>query len=295
MAFRKRSNYRKKAGGRYKRRSYKRKSMSKKVFNKRVRVAMQRTAETKMADYFVNNKTLTTTASGDFENWNLKILNASSLATFGTYTISQGAQQGQRIGNSITTKKCILKGTISPNLLVQQTYNFKPRPLYVTLWIFKLKPHLNDDSTTVSTVVSNSFFQQGNTSVGFAGTLLDMQKTPNTNHVTILKKRVFKVGAAATLQVGTGVTGATTEPVLEQDMNNNDFAMSKMFSMDITKIMPKKQSFNDGTDNAVQRHLWLMYTVCAADGTSITTNVGAVTGPIPCYVSMGLEYRYTDL
>jgi len=292
MAFRRFSKLRKNAGRRYKRRTGRYASRSKTVrgsFAKRVRKVVERTAEQKVQDYFYGNKELYPTISAQFANQVLIL--TSDTTSNATYSLAQGTYQGQRIGNKVSTKKCTIKGSIACNPTFENTYNYNPNPMYATMWIVKLKPHLTDDVATLETVVSNSFFQSGNTAVGFVGTIVDMSKNPNQNHITVMKKRVFKVGMA-----NYNSAFASNNPnQINQQFSNNDSSLSRMFSMNITKLMPKVQAFNDGTNITVARRVYLFWSVCRQDGGPIVTSAGAVTGPIPCYFSIGLQYSYTDV
>lgn len=262
----------------------------KNAFARRVKQVIRQTAETKMVDYFIANKRVTSTQSADFLAYNVLILTADTTAQ-GMYAISQGTNQAQRVGNKVTTKKAMLKCTLVANPLYDGTANYNPQPMYVTLWIFKLKPHLTDDIATLDSVRLNTFFQNGGTSIGFVGTMVDMQKTVNQNHVTLLKKRVYKLGMSGYVS-GAGVNVANNA---NQQYATNDASYSRMFSMNVTKYLPKHQAFNDGTDITVQRRVWMMFTVCRIDGGEILTSGGFSTGTYPVYSNIGLEYRYTDV
>lgn len=293
MAYGKKKQYRRKLyNAPYKKRSYRRAARSRRpkgLFAKRVRKVIERTAEQKCANYFYAGKELYNTNSASFQNQVL-ILTADS-TTNGSYQIQQGTFQGQRIGNKVTTKKVSLKGTVLVNTVYDATTNYNPCPMYITMWIIKLKPHLTDEVATLDTVVQQSFFQQGNTSTGFAGTIVDMQKTVNQNHVTLLKKRVFKVGMAEVVSS----SGNNVNNTIQQKFMNNDASMARMFSMDITKCIPKVQAFNDGTNITVARRTYMFFSACRLDGGAIVTSIGAVTGPIPAYLNLGLQYNYTDV
>jgi len=285
--YRRKLTFRNKAR-RYKRRAYRPSASG--TFAKRVKNVIQKTAEAKVVDYFIGNKAITSVLASDWMSKNVLILTADTTAN-GMYQISQNSYQGGRIGNRVTTRSAILKGSIVCNAFYDGTNNYNPQPMFVTMWIVKLKPHLNDDVATLDTVRGSSFFQHGGNAVGFAGSIVDMQKTVNQNHVTLLKKRVFKVGMGNYVS-GYGVNTANNA---NQQYNTNDAVMSKLFKMNITKIMPKAQSFNDGTDITVARRVWMFFSVCRVDGGLIQTSGGYDTGTIPVYANIGLEYRYTDV
>ena len=66
----------------------------------------------------------------------------------------------------------------------------------VTLWLVKVKPLYDDTLASLENVVNNSFFQQGQVSNGFQSTTVDLTRSPNSDTVTVLKKRTFNIGAA---------------------------------------------------------------------------------------------------
>jgi len=265
------------------------KALTTKGLEAMVKKLMEKNAEAKVADYYFSNKELYPTPSASFAN-QILILTGDSTSN-STYQIQQNSYQGGRIGNKVTTKKCVLKGSVCINSSWDATTNDNPQPLFVTMWIVKLKPHLTDEVSTLDTVVNNSFFQSGSNSVGFAGTMVDMCKTVNAQHITLLKKRVFQLGMAQYMS-GTGVSSGNNR---NQQYANNDSSQTKLFNMDITKLIPKTQSFNDGTNNSVDRRVYLFFSMCRVDGGAITTSLGAVTGPIPVYGNIGVEYQYTDM
>lgn len=271
--------------------SYKKKSSypTTKKLSAMVKNVVQSQAEVKQIDYFYSQKEIYPTGSASFTTQVL-ILNSNS-TTNNMVNITQGTQQGQRIGNKVATKKAYLRGSVIINPTFNADTNYNPCPMYVTMWIMKLKPHLTDDISTLSTVVGNTFFQNGSTSVGFSGSMVDMCKVPNQQHVTVLKKRTFLIGNSEYVSA----SGSNVSNTLNQRYANNDSSMCKMFSMDITKIMPATQNFNDGTNNAVDRNLWLFFSIARTDGGLPVTQYGVPTGPVPAYSNIGFSYQYTDI
>jgi len=287
MAFRKRSNFKKKVGGRYKRRTVRRTKRSKSTygtFAKRVKNVMSRIAEKKCVDYFYAQKELYLTTQASFAN-QVQILTPDT-GSNATTTIAQGSLQGQRSGNTVSTKSFILKGSINVNPSWSATQNDNPQPIYATMWIVKLKPYLDDNVAMLENVIDNSFFQNGSTSIGFTDRIVDMQKTVNTQQITLLAKRTFKIGMAQYMS-GTGVnTGNNTN----QQYANNDAAMVRMFTINLTKKMPRSYSFNDGTNIANCRRVYMFWSACRCDGGAFTASLNAT----PAFFNTGVEYRYTD-
>lgn len=286
----KRPNFR-----RYKKKNTKRRPLAKKairaantkMFNKKVYKALSRVAELKRASYNINNFALTSVVSANFDQ-TIKYLNPSA-STGALYNISQGVGQGLRTANKITTKKAILSGVIHINT-EYSTQNYNMCPLYVALYIFKLKKGVQD-VTPAEYVVQNQFFQFGSSSTGFSGTLRDLTMGVNNDVVTLLKKRVFKVGTSTVRSA----TASGTANVLNQDYADGTVGIAKMFNMDVTDCLAKEYIYND-TDNTPQNSsTFFMFVPLRVDGGLILTSGGLATGTVPCYVDFGIEYQYTDM
>lgn len=287
MAFKKRSTFKKKGGRRRTRGSYKRSKRSftpKGSFDRRVKMAMSRIAEKKCVDYFFAQKELYLTTQASFAN-QVQILTPDT-GTNATITIAQGSLQGQRSGNTVNTKSFILKGSINVNPSWSATQNDNPQPIYATMWVVKLKPYLDDNVAMLENVIDNSFFQNGSTSIGFTDRIVDMQKTVNTQQITLLAKRTFKIGMA---QYMAGLS-TTTGNNQNQQYANNDAAMVRMFSINLTKRMPRSYSFNDGTNIANCRRIYMFWSACRCDGGAFSATLNAT----PAFFNTGTEYRYTD-
>lgn len=280
---------------RYKKKVPKRRSMVKKairsantkVFNKKVYKALSRVAETKRASYNINNFALTSVNSSSLDQV-IKYLNPSS-ATGALYNISQGTGQGARIGNRINTKKCILSGVIHINT-EYSSQNYNMCPLYVGMYIFKLKKG-KEDVAPVEYVVQNQFFQFGSSSTGFSGSLRDLTMEPNSEVVTLLKKRVFKVGTS----VVRSATASGTANVLNQDYADGTVGIAKMFKIDVTKCLSSTYMYNDTDNTPTNSNTYVMWIPFRVDGGLILTSGGLATGTLPCYVDFSVDYRYTDI
>lgn len=296
------------AYGKYKRRNYRpRKSSSggttKKVIKKAVRTAkrkqftravnsvIMKKAETKMVNYFIEKKNIVNILSADWDGTVLNVLPQISGSSPTCYTISQGDAQGQRTGNQILPIRLKLSGVVRCNQQFENTLNYNPCPIRVTMWLVKLRKHLTDSTGELESIVQNNFFQNGNTAIGMNGTNLDIIREPNTSVVDILFKRTFKLG------MGNYISGfATGNPAnVNQQYNNNDFNMSQMFKINLSKYLPKKLIFNDGSDTPTSaRKMWLMFTVARADSTIPITSTGSTTGPVPAYVDLTAQFEYKD-
>lgn len=302
MAYRKKRMYRrrpapKKKGGVVKRAIRKAK---KSIFAKRVKAVVTKLSETKIANYAVQNRSITSVASADWDQYVLNLLPQDAGGTMSTVTVAQGDSQNSRDGNQIRLVSGKLTGVIKANTLYDPTTNYNPAPMRLTMWIVKLKPVLDDTLASLESVVANSFFQNGSVSTGFQSTTVDLTRTVNADHVTLVKKRTFNIGVSEYVSS----YGVNNSANAYQRYMNNDTSISRMFRIDITKHLPKMMRFNDGSNNCSNsRKLWMFWSVQRFDGTlplqgpvgSGSATPGSVTGPIPAYFDLGYEFRYKDM
>jgi len=207
------------------------------------------------------------------------------------FQISQGTGQGARVGNKITTVKCMLRGDVRFNTYYTTTANYNPVPGYVTLWIVKLKPFLNDDVSTLKAVIDGSFFQSGNGGVAMSGALADLYRQVNTQQITLLKRKTWKIGTSYV--PGGGATGTGDQS--NQYWANNDFKQTAMFRVDLTKFLPKVISFNDGNDNFVNRHAYMFFTFVRVDNQIPQSSAGVYSGVTPAFCDIEVDYMYKDM
>lgn len=259
------------------------------IFTKKVQKAISKTVELKKANYSVNNFALTSVSSGSFSN-TVKILNPSS-TTGALYFIAQGNGQGNRQANVINTRRLTIGGVIHINTTWDGTANYNMCPLYVALYIVKLKPGLADTVANLNNVIGTTFFQAGNVSVGFDGTLRDLVREPNNNAVTVLMKKVVKVGTATVPSAFAVNSGNNSN----QQFGDSTVGISKMFKINATKYIPKRIYFND-TDNAPNtRNTYFFWVPLRVDGGLIQTSGGLATGTVPAYVDFSIDYSFTDI
>lgn len=272
----------------------------KSIFAKRVKAVVTKLAETKIANYAVQNRSITAIASADWDQYVLNLLPQDAGGTMSTVTVAQGDTQSTRDGNQIRLVSGKLTGVIKANLLYDPTVNYNPAPMRLTMWIVKLKPVLDDTLASLEAVVANSFFQNGSVSTGFQSTTIDLTRSVNADHVTLIKKRTFNIGAAD-YSSNFGINNAANA---SQRFANNDTSVSQMFRIDITKHLPKMMRFNDGSNNCSNsRKLWMFWSVQRFDGTlplqgptgSGSASPNSTTGPVPAFFDLGYEFRYKDM
>ena len=262
-------------------------------FSRRVRAVVNRLSETKCLNYSIQNKQLFNVASAD---WLSSVVNLLPEATGGStwqYSCNQGTGESDRIGNEIRPTSLMLTGVLRANLAFDNTGNYNPCPLRVTMWIVRIKKHLTDSSTNLEQIVDNTFFQAGNTSSGMFGTTLDLTRTPNPDQITVVMKKTFYLGASDYVS-GFAVNSGNN---VSQRYADNGTTISRMFRINLTKYLPKKLTFNDGgnTTPVNARKMWFMITTQRIDGSISQTSLGNYTGPVPAFIDYGLEMKCKDV
>lgn len=260
-----------------KKRTYKRKSYAPKrkvtPLKKMIRREIARNIENKTTQSYNYNFPIRPATSASFQN------NVFELGPAGSgMTIAQGTGQGQRIGNTIKTKKLTWKGTIVA-LPWDTSTNPNPRPQQVKLFVFYDKT----DPTAVPQPATN-FFQDGNSSKGFQDDLADLWSPINTDRYRVLTTRTFKLGYSQ--YAGTANTPANQGA--QQAFSNNDFKLNCNFSVDLTKYYPQIVKFNDNNNIPTTRGLYALWITCAADGTVWTSTW------ITCAAQWVQTYEFED-
>lgn len=262
-------------------------------FSNRVKSVIGRISETKCLNYSIQNKQLFNVASAD---WLSSVVNLLPEATGGTtwqYSCNQGTGESDRIGNEIRPTSLVLTGVLRANLAFDNTGNYNPCPLRVTMWLVRIKKHLTDSSTNLEQIVDNTFFQAGNTSSGMFGTTLDLTRTPNNDQIEVQMKKTFLLGASDYVS-GFAVNSGNN---VSQRYADNGTTISRMFRINLTKHLPKKLMFNDGSNTTPvnARKMWLMITTQRVDGSISQTSLGNYTGPVPAFIDYGLDFKYKDV
>lgn len=257
----------------YKRKSYAKKTKRVSSVKKMIRREISKVAENKSKQQFVSNYQLYATSAASFPN-NVIPLGPNST----TLAIVQGTGSGNRIGNKITTKRLMIKGTLTCQPQAATT-NDNPRPLMVKMIAFYDREDPNGTPVPTST-----FFQDGSSSTGFTGTLLDILKPYNTDRYRMLAQRTFKLGFSQYAGTATSVVNQG----INQAYSNNDFKLACNFSLNCTKMYPQTVKFNDNLSDPMTRGLYLMWYFVAADGSTLGSAY------LPAQVTYMQDYVYED-
>lgn len=186
----------------------------------------------------------------------------------------QGTGEGQRIGNKITIRKVLLRGHITlatgattpyPNSYNTQ-FNCK-----MFIGHIRYAPPQSPNSGDLSKLL-----RSGNTSSDFGQDLLSLMKPINKDYWVINNQRTFKIGISS----GAGSSQLTGSA-------NNDYSMSRMFRIDITKAYKKTIRYSDNT--ATPENMGLFIFAGATDMIGSPTNYGQVAG-----INFEYEVYYDD-
>lgn len=138
MAIRRRK-FAKKRRSTFKRRVAKRRVAKRPALKRMIRREIARNVENKRAQYYNYDKRLYATGNVSFPTDNIFPVCVDPNAI----VINQGVGQGQRVGNSIKTKKLVFKGTIVP-FPYDATFNPQPLPMQGKMYIFYDKTEPTD-------------------------------------------------------------------------------------------------------------------------------------------------------
>jgi len=192
-----------------------------------------------------------------------------------SYQIAQGTGQGDRLGNVIKVKKCILKYYLCP-IPQSDALNPIPQPQLVRVWIGNIRSNLaqKPDATTIA-----ELYAGGNTSFPPNETVDDMMAPVNADKFIEKYTCVHKVGHS----IYTDPSG-TLKPF--SFYANNDYSESTFATVDCTKFFKSKLYFNDNnlqTDSNL--FMWMEAVNC--------DNTQYLNGPTVKMV-YNIEFVYED-
>jgi len=268
MLFGYKKKYARKGKKTYKRKSYKKAMPIKKM----IRREIARNVENKTSQFYNYDVRLYVAGNVSFPTDNIFPVGVDPTSL----VIPPGTGQGNRIGNTIKTKKLMFRGSICPRPQ-DATFNPSPQPSQLKMYIFYDK---TDPNAVPNPQAANDFFQNGNSSKGFQNDLVDMWSPVNTDRYRVLATKTFKIGHASS--DGTGANASN------QFFANNDFKYNCNFSFNLTKHYPQMVKFNDGSTVPTTRGLFCMIQYVAASGFAYTTSFYSYQ------LQYMLDYQYED-
>lgn len=197
-----------------------------------------------------------------FANVDLKVQKISPNTSWSA-PIDQGVGQGQRIGNTIKTRKLLLKYVLYPSPY-HATITDQPQPQEVIIWIGYLR---NNRLKTPDVSDFNTFFQNGSTTSAPYSNLWDVTLPVNMDLFHICKTIRHKLGTA----IYTDYNGIKPQSYFA----NNDFKLNCSRSIDCTGYINKTLKFDDQiSDPDTGLYMWM--TAVNSDGTTGNVNVSTV-------------------
>lgn len=186
----------------------------------------------------------------------------------------QGSQQGQRIGNQVCTKRLMFNFVLRAREYKAGT-NITPGPNMVRIILFAER-----DAPTSTPNPTTDFFELGSSFQSLTGDLTDMIAPVNKDIYYKFAEKTFKIGLSDYTTPGQTIANPSF---------NNDYKLNAMVRWDVTKYVPKRIRFPDGSAQPSTRGLWAAVLIAPADGT-----IGAGGTNNPVTMTYWLDYRYTD-
>ena len=188
--------------------------------------------------------------------------------------LAQGTGSSDRIGNKIRVVKATMRVIIFPKPY-DATTNPAPRPQDVRLIVL----HSKNNPTDV--VVSNTFFEQNNSTTSPQDDLVDMLHPVNRDDYVVSSDRHYKVGVSSA-----DGTGAIADA---QSFTNNDYKYNQIITQDVTHAFPSVITFNDTSSVPTSFQPTLVALTCKADGTTTNSN------HVPLEMWCNCQLEYTDM
>jgi len=196
--------------------------------------------------------------------------------------IYPGTGQGDRLGNTIKSRRLTFRYIVTPTPYISDVINTEyPQPQELRMMFGFIKGSRTELPDNVN---FNQLFQFGNSSNPPYSNLWDMIMPVNQDLFTICKSIVIKVGT----QFITNSDAITTPPTVRdyQIYSNNDFKLNQKGTVDLTKYINKTIKFND-TSGYCDTGLYVWFLTANSDG---TVNNNAQT----LRVMYSLSYEYED-
>lgn len=188
---------------------------------------------------------------------------------------SSGVLVSNKIGNEIRPRQVMLRYVLRPTPY-SATTNPNPVPVYVQMFLGYLK----QASGVLLQVLDFTIFNAGSTSFTPSGTLSDLCAPLNKDQWTIVKTWTHKIGYSDAQN--TGLTSTW------QGYANNDFKISVVKKLNITKHIPKVIKFNDAAQSQQGRNLFFFYQALAANGSPMTADIR------PVAINYWIDFHYED-
>lgn len=168
--------------------------------------------------------------------------------------INQGVGGGDRIGNTIKTRRVFFNYVLRPSEY-SATLNPQPQPQDVIIMFGKVK---NSRPQQPINTDFAKLWQAGDSSHAPYSTGLDLIQDVNKDWFTVYKVLRHKVGYQYAATAGMSPT--------HEYYANNDYKFNVIRRLNITKYVPKTIKFNDSTAQPTNDGLWMWAFCVNADG-----------------------------
>jgi len=216
-----------------------------------VKQAIHRNIENKILVSNAANQAIKTASVGTYEPYQ-----------FNLYPIvASGAEQGERQGLRI--KPMMNKFHMYCNLLPHDATTNPVSPMMVRMWVVKYKEQSRNAAANTSGVF-DSFFEQGNSTLGFQANMLDMILPVNKAKWVVYADKTFKLGVG---QNAGGYSGGTNA------LDNSSFNKQVVFYCG--RYWKNNLIYDDSISSRPgNTNLWLVVQAVPANGASGTTTTG---------------------
>lgn len=187
-----------------------------------------------------------------------------------------GTTNGTRIGNTIKTRRVVLRYVLRPTVY-DATSNPNPAPAHIIMFLGNYKQYKGVLPTNIEV---GQLYDTGSGSSAPQGDLSDLIQPINKDAWDIKKMWSHKLGFAA--------YGGSGGLLQWQSYTNNDFKLNVVRKMDITKFCPKTIKFNDSQATQQGANLFLMYEAVAANGAVLPATQR------PYAIDYWIDYTYED-
>lgn len=224
------------------------------TLDKRIRSITMRDMETKVKSFAIFDN-LPILAVGLNNAGTKGLLMKNTLGT-PTFTIEQGTNQQERIGNSISNCSLNLKGFIH-SMPANSSSNVSPYPFEVHVLVYKTKQGSSGDPDTI---LQNT----NNTNIAITGNASSTLLPWNRKGFTIKKHRVFRMK-------GNPVSAVSTTPnvvgIENPSFNGSQASFFRRFSFDVN--IANKLTFDDAGNSPMNDWCSIGVYVINGDGTTL--------------------------
>ena len=189
-------------------------------------------------------------------------------------SITQGAGQNQRIGNSIK----VVSGTIRGHIIVRPydaIINPTVAPVSIKFWLCQ---YLKSNTTSIgSTDAASAFFDTGAGTSGMTGNIVDLDFYPNTDSWKVLETQQYRLGLSG------GTNNAASTVVTFFDNSPAQIAFEFKFGSRLGTCL-----FNDTTNDTTNRSLFLVVQ-------PVYSNGATTSGFAPVEMDYATQLTFIDI